>query len=173
MKKSVNLFTEADVTPWKDERIEGKLIIIKSDYFKHEYKDAKYQLVLATGGFGCNPNAMGNAIFVQECHNDNPEHYRIDRCNNDILGIATEAAIVEWKEIYGKFNEEVQKYLNKETEMIEITSGSFLEGCGVMVYESKTNSCYHLIVHKEKETDRLFIEIGDRKYYREDIEPTF
>ena len=33
--------------------IEGKLVVIKPDFFKPEFKDAKYQLVLATGWFGC------------------------------------------------------------------------------------------------------------------------
>ena len=111
MRKSVNLFTESDVTSWKNEELEGKLLIIKDKYFKAEYKDAKYQLVLATGGFGCRPDASGNAIFVQECHNDNPITYRIERCNNDVLGIATEGAIAEWKVIYGEFNEEVLRIL--------------------------------------------------------------
>ena len=113
MRKSGNLFTESDVTPWREENLEGKLIVIKDKFFKAEFKDAKYQLVLATGGFGCRPDARGNAIFVRECHNDNPEIYRIERCNNDILGIATDAAIAEWKAIYGEFNEETLKMLNK------------------------------------------------------------
>ena len=109
MKKSVNLFVEADVTPWGNIELEGKLLVIKDKYFKEAFRDAKYQLVLAGGGFGCRPDARGNAIFVRECHNDNPETYRIERCNNDILGIATEEAISEWKAIYGEFNKEVLK----------------------------------------------------------------
>jgi hypothetical protein len=114
MKKEVNLLVESDTTPWKDVELEGKLVVIKDKYFTDDYRDAKYQLVIAVGGFGCNPIASGNAIFVKECHNDNPETYRIERCNNDILGIATEDAITEWKEIYGEFNEEVLKMINGE-----------------------------------------------------------
>lgn len=111
MRKSVNLFVEADTTPWRDIELEGKLLVIKDKNFKENYRDAKYQLVLATGGFGCRPDARGNAIYVKECHNDNPETYKIERCNNDILGIATETAIAEWKAVYGEFNEEVLKGL--------------------------------------------------------------
>ena len=113
MKKEVNLLVEADVTPWRDVELEGKLLVIKDKCFKEDFRDAKYQLVLANGGFGCRPDARGNAIFVTECHTDNPEAYRIERCNNDILGIATEEAIAEWKSIYGEFNEEVLKMLSK------------------------------------------------------------
>ena len=107
------LFEEKDVTPWREERLEGKLIIIKDKFFKEPFREAKYQLVLATGGFGCDPSSLGNAIFVIECHTDNPEQYRIERCNNDILGIATEEAVAEWKKVYGEFNEEVLKIINR------------------------------------------------------------
>ena len=111
MRKSVNLFTETDVIPWREEELEGKLLVIKSSFFKAEYQDAKYQLVIAIGGFGCHSDARGNAIFVRECHNDNPQEYRIERYNNDILGIVTEEAVAEWKAIYGEFNDGVSKIL--------------------------------------------------------------
>lgn len=110
MRKTI-LFTTNDCTPWRDIELEGKLCIIKESFFKEDFREAKYQLVYVGGGFGCRPDARGNAIFVKECHRDNPETYRIERCNNDILGIATEEAIKEWKTIYGEFNEEVLKRL--------------------------------------------------------------
>lgn len=109
MRKSINLLTKQDVIPWGEENLEGKLVVIKDTFFKPEFKDAKYQLVLATGGFGCEPISLGNAIFVKECHKDNPEEYRLERYNNDILGIATDEAIAEWKSIYGEFNDDVLK----------------------------------------------------------------
>ena len=111
MRKSINLLGTVDVTPWTDVNLESKILVLKDKCFKEEYRDAKYQLVIATGGFGCNPSSLGNAIFVRECRNDNPETYRIERYNNDILGIATDEAIAEWKEIYGEFNVEVLKML--------------------------------------------------------------
>jgi hypothetical protein len=111
--QTTTLFTQEDITPWGDEIIEGKLIVLKDTFFKSEWRNAKYQLVLAAGGFGCDPSKMGNAIYVTEVHTDNPETYRIERCNNDVLGIATKEAIAEWKEIYGEFNDKVLNYLNK------------------------------------------------------------
>lgn len=110
--RNANLFTVSDVTPWREVDLEGKLIIIEDKFFKEDFKDAKYQLVLATSGFGCSPTARGNAIFVTECYKGNYETYRIERCNNNVLGIATEVAIAEWKKIYGEFNDEVLKALN-------------------------------------------------------------
>lgn len=91
------------------DNIKGKLVVIKPDFFKSEFREAKYQIVLATGGFGCDANKMGNAVFVEEVHTDNPEHYRQERYN--LIGEPTEEIIKEWKSMYGKFNEKVQKVL--------------------------------------------------------------
>lgn len=91
------------------DNIEGKLVIIKPDFFKQEFREAKYQLVIATGGFGCDTSKMGNAVYVEEVHTDNPEHYRQERYN--LIGEPTEEIIKEWKSMYGEFNEKVQKAL--------------------------------------------------------------
>lgn len=53
--------------------------------------------------------------------------------------------------------------------MIELLSGSFEEGCGVMVYDTETSNYYHLLVLTDKETGKLFIEIKDKKYFENDI----
>ena len=91
--------------------IEGKLVVVKPEYFKPEFREAKYQIVLATGGFGCDASKMGNAVYVIECCKD-PEHYRQERYN--LMGEPTEEIIKEWKSTYGEFNEEVQKALKRE-----------------------------------------------------------
>ena len=91
------------------DNIEGKLVVIKPDFFKPEFREAKYQIVLAAGGFGCDASKMGNAVFVEEVHTDNPEHYRQERYN--LIGEPTEEIIKEWKSMYGEFNEKVQKVL--------------------------------------------------------------
>lgn len=91
------------------ENIEGKLVVIKPDFFKPEFREAKYQIVLALSGFGCDASKMGNAVYVEEVHTDNPEHYRQERYN--LIGEPTEEIIKEWKSMYGEFNEKVQKVL--------------------------------------------------------------
>lgn len=99
------VLTIDDVTPWTTENIEGKIVVLKESFFDEDFRHAKYQLVRATGGFGCDPSKMGNAIFVSELHSDNPESYRIERYNKDILGIATDEAIASWEMKYGKIKE--------------------------------------------------------------------
>ena len=88
------------------ENVEGKLVVINDEYFVAEYRDAKYQLVLANSGFGCYADKIGSAVYVTECC-ENPEHYRRER--DQLLGEPTEELIAEWKERYGDFNEEVKK----------------------------------------------------------------
>ena len=45
------IIDRSECNPLSD-NIEGKLVVIKPDFFKPEFRDAKYQIVLATGGFG-------------------------------------------------------------------------------------------------------------------------
>lgn len=90
--------------------IEGKLVVIKPEFFKPEYREMKYQIVLATGGFGCDASKMGNAVYVTECCK-NPEEYRQERYN--LIGEPTKEMIEKWKSLYGEFNEKVQKILEE------------------------------------------------------------
>ena len=101
------IIDKSECKPLSD-NIEGKLIVIKPGFFKPEFREAKYQLVLATGGFGCDASKMGNAVFVTECY-ENPEEYRQERYN--LIGEPTEEMIAEWKAKYGDFNKKVQKAL--------------------------------------------------------------
>lgn len=102
MIKNINILTREDCTERNvnETNIEGMIVILSPKFFKPEYIDAKYQLVRATGGFGCNPNSSGNAIFVKELY-EGGESYRIERYNQEILGIAKEETIKEWEKIYG------------------------------------------------------------------------
>lgn len=93
---TVNDCTDEDVY---SEDLQGRFVILKPEFFKEEFRDEKYQLVQCTGGFGCDPKKIGNAIFVKEL-NENPESYRIERCNHDILGFAKDSVVAAHKEKY-------------------------------------------------------------------------
>lgn len=82
VKEVQNMKTIIDKSECKplSDNIEGKLVVIKPDFFKPEFREAKYQLVLATGGFGCDADKFGTAVFVTECCED-PEEYRQERYN--------------------------------------------------------------------------------------------
>ena len=87
MKKYIRLILQIDI------------LILKEDFFKPEYRDEKFQIVLAMSGFGCDPQKMGNAIYVKELC-ENPESYRIERCDNHILGIAKDSVVKQHLEKY-------------------------------------------------------------------------
>ena len=55
-------------------------------------------------------------------------------------------------------------------EMIKILSGSFLLGCGVIVHGMQSGGYYNLLVLKDKETGRLFVDLEGMQYFEEDIE---
>ena len=98
------VFSEGDYRHLNEgETYENQFVIIDSDWFKPEYKDAKYQLFYAVGGFGCDPSKMGNAVFGA----DFEESYRQERHN--ILGVATEEAIQQWEKTYGMNREALIK----------------------------------------------------------------
>lgn len=97
------IFTYDDTTK-TDENWEGKLVIIKEDYFKEEYRNGLNQLFMARGGFGCNPASMGRAVFGNFYDG---ESCRVNREN--IYGIASEDAIAEWESLYGHSREDFDK----------------------------------------------------------------
>ena len=107
------IIDRSECNPLSD-HIEGKLVVINHEFFKPEFRDAKYQIVLACSGFGCDADKLGTAVFVVECC-ENPEHYRQERYN--LIGEPTEEMITEWKALYGEFNDEVLNHIkNTDTE---------------------------------------------------------
>jgi hypothetical protein len=82
-------------------------VVIDPEFFKEEYRSAKYQLFLAKGGFGCDPSKLGNAVFGADYN----ESYRQERYN--ILGVATEEAIQAWEKEYGMSRSVLEEAYNK------------------------------------------------------------
>ena len=130
------IIDKEECRPLSDD-IQGKLVVIKSDFFKPEFRETKYQLALATGGFGCNVKNIGNAVFVIECC-ENPEHYRQKRYN--LIGEPTEEMITEWKAAYGDFNEEVLKKMEELAISEGMAKEFYRDLCGT-VYGDDTITC--------------------------------
>ena len=102
-----NIISREECKPLSS-NVENKLVVIDDKFFKPEFRNAKYQLAVATGGFGCDASKMGNAVFVTECC-ENPEEYRQERPY--LIGEPTEELIKKWKAKYGEFNDKVLKIL--------------------------------------------------------------
>jgi hypothetical protein len=89
-----------DIELWNTELMD-QYLIMKPDFFKAEFKDEKYQIVQAKGGFGCTPGNLGSAIFVTELC-ENPETYRINRNSGAFYGIAKDSVVAAHKAKYCK-----------------------------------------------------------------------
>lgn len=89
------------------ESLKGKVIILKPESLTPEYRTADCQLVIATGGFGCEPNARGRAVYVKELYSG--KEYRMNI--GDVLGIADFNTLPDW--IDGKLLER-QKEMDAE-----------------------------------------------------------
>jgi len=66
--------------------IDGKVVAIRADVFRPEYRRGDNQLVLVVGGFGANANARGSTVFCY--HLNNGKHTRFERC--EVLGVVKE-----------------------------------------------------------------------------------
>lgn len=67
----------------------GKVLIVESSALSEQYRKPEHQLWRATGGFGCNPNALGRAVFATSLADG--EKVRWSR--SEFLGVATDEVV--------------------------------------------------------------------------------
>lgn len=71
---------------------EGKLIIVKPEILAPEYRSARHQLAIVTGGFGASAEARGRAVYVKELYGGKENCYS----RFQIAGIADAEKLPEW-----------------------------------------------------------------------------
>ena len=87
------LLSAADCTPGSNAtHYEGQLVIIRPEQMNASARSADQQLLLATGGNGCNPEARGQAVFCKDLFSGKTERWE----RNDIAGIIQPERIPEW-----------------------------------------------------------------------------
>jgi hypothetical protein len=86
------LYAKDCVPGGMDESIEGRIVAIKTSALAPEYRARSHQLVIATGGFGCSPNARGRAVYCKELYSG--DEFRRNR--QDILGVVEEETLPAW-----------------------------------------------------------------------------
>lgn len=88
--------TEADCTPiTADDNIKGKLIVIKQEALRQEYRMSTHQLRICTGGFGSHPHSRGSACFCVDLYSG--QHSRFER--EDVLGTLSEEQLPQWAKL--------------------------------------------------------------------------
>lgn len=80
-------------TPIKvDDSIKDKIVVIRADVFKPEYRIATRQLQLCIGGFGSSPNSRGSACFCTNLYSGKESRFE----RSDILGVIEKEELPEW-----------------------------------------------------------------------------
>lgn len=89
--------TTADCTviSYKDD-LNDKVIVIKPEVLRREYRRATSQLKLCTGGFGASPNSRGSAVFCTDLYSGRESRYE----RRDVLGIIEQADLPKWAQHY-------------------------------------------------------------------------
>ena len=72
--------------------LHGKVIVIKPEVLRREYRAAAHQLKLCTGGFGASPNSRGSACFCTDLLTG--KESRFDR--RDVLGTMEPDTLPQW-----------------------------------------------------------------------------
>lgn len=86
------LYTIDDVVEngW-GETIEGKIVVLDPEALAEDYRKPEFQLVKARGGFGCRPDTIGTAVFVEFLADG--DRGRFERYN--VLGVLKEELLKE------------------------------------------------------------------------------
>lgn len=95
--KALNLWDSSHCEDMSGVDLTGKLLVLRPECLKDEYKSPDYQLFYATSGFGCQPNARGRSVWGYFAKDD--EHTTWWR--SDFIGIIKDELVPDWvKEKY-------------------------------------------------------------------------
>ncbi len=85
-------FTAEQCVPIKSMDITNKIIVIKPEVLRPEYRMSVNQLYVVTGGNGARGNARGRAVFCTNLYNKENERFN----RSDILGVMKPEKLPEW-----------------------------------------------------------------------------
>ena len=84
---------KAECTPISDkDDLNGKIVVIKQDVLRQEYRRSTNQLKLCTGGFGAYPNSRGSACYCVDLYSRTTSRYE----RQDIMGTLREDQLPKW-----------------------------------------------------------------------------
>lgn len=88
-----------------DDDLHGKVIVIKPEVLRPEYRRATSQVKLCTGGFGASPHSRGTAVYCTEIYSGRQARFE----RQDILGILEPDAQPKWVRHYLSVLQQTQK----------------------------------------------------------------
>lgn len=88
--------TAKDCTPVSyDDDLNGKVVVIKPEVLRREYRMATRQIKLCVGGFGASPHSRGSACYCVDLYSG--KESRFERW--DILGTLEPEKLPKWAEL--------------------------------------------------------------------------
>ena len=88
--------TDKDCKPVStDECIEDKVIVIRGNVLRPEFRHASHQLMLCTGGFGAQKNARGRTCYCISLYSGKQTSFY----RGDVLGVMDKRSLPEWAKI--------------------------------------------------------------------------
>ena len=85
--------TKADCTPISsDDNLNGKIVVIKQDVLRQEFRRCTNQIKLCTGGFGASPNSRGSACYCVDLYSRTTSRFE----RQDIMGTLQENQLPKW-----------------------------------------------------------------------------
>ena len=85
--------------------LHGKIVVIKQEVLRPEYRRATSQLQLCTGGFGASPNSRGTACYCTELYSGKTSCFQ----RSDILGTIAPEKLPEWAKHYLEIVRQAEK----------------------------------------------------------------
>lgn len=103
--------TADDCTPIRhDDNLNGKVIVIKPEVLRPEYRKATSQVKLCTGGFGAWPHSRGSAVYCTDVYTGRQTRYE----RGDVLGTLEPEDQPQWVQHYLTVLENQQKEKQKQ-----------------------------------------------------------
>lgn len=82
---------DCNVIDYHDD-IHNKVVILKPDALRREYRVATHQILFCTGGFGASPRSRGSACYCVNLYTGETDRYE----RRDILGTISEDQLPKW-----------------------------------------------------------------------------
>lgn len=93
-----------------DDDLNGKVIVIKPEVLRPEYRRATSQVKLCTGGFGAYPHSRGSAVFCTEVYTGRQSRFE----RRDVLGVLEPEDQPKWVQHYLSVLQQAEKQKNRK-----------------------------------------------------------
>lgn len=97
-----------------DDDLNNKIVVIKAEVLRREYRRATNQIKLCIGGFGASPHSRGSACFCVDLYSGKTSRYE----RSDVMGTLEPGQLPKWAEhgLISYRQEQKQKKMNTKEE---------------------------------------------------------